>query len=219
MKRKPQRRGPRDVPTYQLKTVLGGLRPPIWRRVLVRGDIPLGLLHAVIQVAMGWTNSHLHQFLVGEQYYSDPTFGLEDYSGEPSTLDENQITLRQVAPHPRDSFLYEYDFGDSWEHVVRVEKILAQKRPTTAFAECTGGARACPPEDCGGVFGYEELLDTLQHPKRKEYAELIEWLGGSFDPEAFDLDRVNKSLRRLQWPCATIAQLARVLMQRDRVKG
>jgi hypothetical protein len=219
MKRKSQRGVPRDVPTYQLKIVLSGLRPPIWRRVLVRGDIPLGLLHAVVQVAMGWTNNHLHQFVAGERYYSDPAFGLEDYFGEPQTLDENQVTLRQVAPHQKDAFLYEYDFGDSWQHAIRVEKILAQNRPATAFAECTGGARACPPEDCGGVFGYEELLETLQHPRRKEYPELIDWLGGSFDPEAFDLDRVNKYLRLLKWPRATIPQLARVLMQRDRIRG
>jgi hypothetical protein len=218
MNRKSQRAGVQEIKILQLQIVLNYLRPAIWRRVRVRGDIPLGLLHAVIQVAMGWTNSHLHHFLVGERYYSDPSFGLDDYSDEEQTLDENQAVLTQVAPHKGDAFLYEYDFGDSWEHVIRVEKIQAPDPSWTAFAECIDGARACPPEDCGGVPGYEDLLETLKHPKREECKELMEWLGGSFDPEAFDLNRVNRHLRKLKWPRTTIAQLAGVLMQRDRVR-
>ena len=218
MNRKSQRASVQGITIYQLKIVLNYLRPAIWRRVLVRGDIPLGLLHAVIQVAMGWTNSHLHHFLVGERYYSDPSFGLDNYSDEEQTLDENQAVLTQVAPHKGDAFLYEYDFGDSWEHVIRVEKIQAPDPSWTVFAECIGGARACPPENCGGVPGYEDLLETLKHPKREEYRELMEWLGGSFDPEAFDLNKVNRHLGKLKWPRTTIVQLAGVLMQRDRVR-
>jgi hypothetical protein len=217
-KRPPRPGSHEQTAAYQLKITLSDLRPLIWRRVLVRGDINLGLLHAVIQVAMGWTNSHLHQFLVGERYYSDPSFGLDEYAERERTLDENRALLRQLAPHQRDRFWYEYDFGDSWHHEVRVEKISAPDPSWMAFAECLAGARACPPEDCGGVPGYEELLETLKHPGSEEYEEFMEWLGGSFDPEAFDLQKVNRYLRKLQWPRTTVAQLAGVLRQRDEVK-
>ena len=129
--------------------------------------------------------------------------------------------LAEVAPRKGDTFSYEYDFGDSWLHKIRVEKIQATDPAWTVFAECIGGARACPPEDCGGPWGYEDLLDALEHPRRKGYKDLMEWLDGSFDPEAFEpgLDKINKYLRKLKWPRTTVAQLARVLMQRDGVRG
>ncbi len=219
MNRKSRRASEQEIATYQLKMTLSDLRPVIWRQVLVRGDINLGLLHSVIQVAMGWTNSHLHHFLVGDRYYSDPSFGLDEYSDEERSLDENRAVLMEVAPHEEDVFRYGYDFGDSWEHDICVEKIQAPDPSRIAFAECIGGARACPPEDCGGVPGYEDLLETLKHPKRKEYKHFMEWLGGSFDPEAFDLDKVNRYLRKLKWPRTTADQLAQVLMQRDGARG
>jgi hypothetical protein len=204
-----------ETTAYQLKVTLRDLAPAIWRRLLVRGDINLGLLHAVIQVVMGWTNSHLHHFFVGGRYYSDPSFGLNQHSEDERTLDENETVLREVAPHKGDVFEYMYDFGDSWEHIIRVEKIQAPDPSWTVFAECLGGARACPPENCGGVPGYEDLLEALKHPEREEYEELMEWLGGSFDPRAFDLDKVNRYLHKLKWPRTTIAQLAQALMHRD----
>jgi hypothetical protein len=203
---------------YQLKITLSDLRPPIWRRVLVREDINLGLLHTVIQVAMGWTNSHLHQFLIGELYYSDPASGLNEYAEEQRTLDESRAILSQLAPHKGGRFSYEYDFGDSWHHEIRVEKIQAPDPSWQTFVECLGGARACPPEDCGGAPRYEQLLETLKHPKSEQYEEIMDWLGGSFDPEAFDLQEVNRYLRKLKWPRTTIAQLGGVLMQRDDAK-
>lgn len=217
-KRKSRSMGNEQTAAYQLKITLSDLRPLIWRRVLVRGDINLGLLHAVIQVTMGWTNSHLHQFLVGERYYSDPSFGLDEYAERERTLDENRALLSQVAPHKGDGFWYEYDFGDSWYHEIRVEKTQTPDPSWRSFAECIGGARACPPEDCGGPMGYEELLETLKHPGGEEYEESREWLGGSFDPRAFDLQMVNRYLHRLKWPRTTVAQLAGVLMQRDEAR-
>ena len=219
MKRKSPSTGKQEISDYQLKITLSDIKPAIWRQVRVRGDIPLGLLHAVIQVAMGWTNSHLHHFRIAERYYSDPAFGLDEYSEQAPTLDENQAILRDVARHKGDAFEYLYDFGDSWEHIVRVEKIQPADPDRKAFAECTGGARACPPEDCGGVPGYEDLLETLKHPKRAAYREMIEWLGGSFDPEVFDLDKTNRTLRKLKWPRTTIPELGRVLLQRPRARA
>lgn len=221
MNRKPRSADIPGAATYQLKIVLSDLKPAVWRRLLVRGDMNLGLLHAAIQVAMGWTNSHLHQFLVDDTYYSDPAFELGAPSAEHRVEDENQALLMGAAPHRGDVIWYEYDFGDSWRHEIRVEKIQATDPAWTVFAECIGGARACPPEDSGGPFGYQDLLDTLKHPKGEEYEELMEWLDPSFDPKALEpsLAKVNKYLRKLKWPRTTVAQLGRVLMQRDSVRG
>jgi len=212
-----------DIPraaTYQLKVVLGDVKPAIWRRLLVRGDMNLGLLHAVVQVTMGWTNSHLHQFLVDDVYYSDPAFELDAGPGEQRVEDETRTRLMDVAPQKGDVLWYEYDFGDSWNHGIRVEKIQPADSALQVFAECVGGARACPPEDSGGPFGYADLLDTLKHPERPEYEELMEWLDPSFDPRALEPspEKVNRYLRKLKWPRTTVAQLAGVLMQRDAVR-
>src|SRR5262249_31922490 len=125
----------------------------------------LGWLHAVLQVAMGWTNSHLHQFICDEHVYADPAFDLEKFEGEPPVLDERKAILRKLMPNVGDGLVYEYDFGDSWEHMVMLEKILPASAGTRLTAVCVGGERACPPEDCGGVGGYEELLKALKNRK------------------------------------------------------
>jgi hypothetical protein len=179
-------------PLYQIKVTLQGLRPPVWRRLQVPGDISLSKLHQVLQVAMGWTNSHLHQFKVGEEYYGEAgaEFGLEVKS-------ERRAKLNQVAPAEKSRFLYEYDFGDSWEHEILVEKILPPA-PGVGPPVCLAGKRACPPEDCGGVWGYAEMLDVLQHPNTARYEEITEWLGGEFDAEAFPLDAINADLKRIR---------------------
>ena len=204
---------------YHLEVALNGIKPRIWRRLQVSGDASLGWLHAVIQVAMGWTNSHLHQFIVGERVCSDPAFNLDqDGEGQP-ILDENKVTLMKVAPRQKDVFLYEYDFGDSWNHRVTVKKILASDPGAAKVALCLDGASACPPEDCGGVGGYEDLLQVIRDPRHEEHESMLEWLGGSFDPKAFDRERINKSLQKLKWPRTTVDQLAKVLMQRDGIRG
>lgn len=212
-------RNARPAPIYRIKVSLEGTKPPIWRRLQVPGTANLGWLHAVIQVAMGWTNSHLHQFGMGERLYSDPSFGLDEFEDDPRVLDENITPLLDIAHRAKSVFVYEYDFGDSWHHRITVEKILPPDSAAGRFAECLDGGRACPPEDCGGVWGYADLLKIIRNPKHKEYESMIEWLGGEFDPEAFDRDRINKYLRKLKWPHTTVSQLASVLMQRDGVKG
>lgn len=204
------------APLYHLKVSLEGIEPTIWRRLQVPGDANLGWLHAVIQVAMGWTNSHMHQFIVGKRLYSDPHLELDD---DLSVLDENTTTIIEVAPRAKTAFVYEYDFGDSWEHRITVEKILNWDSTAAGVAQCLDGARACPPDNCGGVWGYANLLEVIMDPKHEEYEDMMEWLGGKFDPEAFDRDRINKYLRKLKWPRTTVGQLAGVLMQRDGVKG
>src|SRR3954469_3483816 len=140
------------VPLYQIKITLKNSKPPIWRRVIVRADMPLPRFHSVIQIVMGWTNSHLYQFHAGENRYSTPNPEFSDMAGD-DELDENDYTVADVLPAPRKKLIYEYDFGDSWYHEVLVEKVLPPD-PSFKHPLCLAGENACPPEDCGGIWGY-----------------------------------------------------------------
>jgi hypothetical protein len=173
---------------YELKVTLEGIRPPIWRRFRVRDDITLEELHDLLQEIMGWTNSHLHQFVVGGTYYGhrDPEL--------PPRQDEKKVLLRQVLEKPKDRLIYEYDFGDSWEHRVVLEQMLAHE-PRARYPVVLAGKRACPPEDCGGVPGYYRLLEVLAAPRHPEHRDMVEWVGGSFDAESFDMGALNRALR------------------------
>lgn len=200
---------------YHLKVVLNETKPIIWRRLQVPGNATLGWLHAVLQVAIGWTNSHLHKFHVGGLLYSDPRQTPPELEGDPQVLDENKATLRQVVPRQKDVLGYEYDFGDSWFHQITAEKILGPDPGLSSLAVCLNGARACPPEDCGGPWGYDNLLKILRNPKHEEHKSMKQWLGRPLDPKAFDLDSINPCLRKLKWPRTTESQLRKVLMARD----
>lgn len=176
---------------YQLKITLKGSKPPIWRRFQVPADITLVRLHDVIQDVMGWTDSHLHQFIIGDTYYGrrDPEFGLDD------VMDERKTKLSQVVRNVKAKFAYEYDFGDGWEHLLVLEKILPPD-PGGRYPVCLDGKRNCPPEDCGGIWGYEgHFLKAIQNPKHPDHEDMLEWIGDSFDPEAFDVEEVNQRLR------------------------
>jgi len=179
-------------PIYTLKITLLGTEPPVWRRVVVRGDIWLEDLHYVIQSAMGWTNSHLHQFSVGKKRIGDPHPDLGDLE------DEADFALSDVAPRKGAKFIYEYDFGDDWQHEIRVEKIddnvVDHKHPV-----CTDGERNCPPEDVGGIWGYEELIAASGNPKHERHEEFAAWLGKPFNPEALDLKEANRQLKKLRY--------------------
>lgn len=201
------------APDYQLKVTLLNVKPSIWRRLRVPGRANLGWLHAVLQVAMGWTNSHLHHFLTEDARYTDPRYNDDlEPSGEPDR-DETKATLLQIAPKAGAQFAYEYDFGDSWVHEIAVEEVLPGS--ALAAAVCLDGSRACPPEDCGGIWGYAEFLKALKNPKHPEHGSMKEWIGGAFDPAAFDKAKVNFWLGQLKWPRVTEAQLRKVLMDRD----
>ncbi|SRR5581483_3870355 len=176
---------------YQLKITLRGSRPPIWRRIQVRGNTSLAKLHDIIQIVMGWTNSHLHQFQIGEKYYSDPQFDLD------FTASERGKSLDRLGLAPQKHFRYEYDFGDGWDHDILVEKILAPE-PDAHYPRCLKGKLACPPEDCGGIWGYYGLLETIKDPHHPDHKDMLEWLGGDFDPDALDLDIVNKQLHSVK---------------------
>lgn len=200
-----------NVKIYELKITLAGIEPGIWRKLLVRGDTNLGLLHAVFQVAMGWTNSHLHQFVAGYERFGDPATTSEEMGEH----DENKTTLRDIAPRTKSWFVYDYDFGDAWEHYVAVEKIHAPDVPPKYFANCLDGRRACPPEDCGGTWGYMDFLKSIKNPRHAEHLRMLKRIGGKFDPETFDLENINHSLQKLKWPHTTTGQLADVLKERD----
>ncbi len=182
-----------ETSIYQIKVTLEDSRPPIWRRLLVPGDVTLAQLHDIIQIAMGWEGYHLHQFIVGKTYYGEPH---PDYEPWAEMRDERKVTLRQIAPREGMKFRYEYDFGDSWLHQILVEKILPPE-PGKGYPVCIKGQRACPPEDVGGIWGYYNFLEAIQDPEHPEHEDYLEWIGGEFDPEEFDLEGVNKALQAL----------------------
>jgi hypothetical protein len=178
---------------YQLKVTLKGSKPPIWRRLLVPDDVTLARLHHIIQAAMGWWDYHLHQFIVGGNYFGVPD---PEYFDWIDMQDERKFKLNQIAPGEKHKFIYEYDFGDSWEHVILVEKVLPPE-PGATYPSCIKGRRARPPEDVGGIWGYADFLEAIRDPSHPEHESYVEWIGGEFDPEAFDLDEVNAALRDL----------------------
>lgn len=182
------------APIYQLKMTLKDSSPPIWRRVQVSGATTLPVLHVVLQLAMGWQGEHLHQYFVGRTVYAEPMPG--DDPDFFATKDERRTRLSQIAPGEGARFTYQYDFGDSWDHAILVEKIL-EPEPDARYPRCVAGRRACPPEDCGGMWGYYDLIQTLAGPNTQDRQEMIEWLGGEFDPAAFSLDEANQRLEAL----------------------
>jgi hypothetical protein len=165
---------------YQLKATLLETKPPVWRRIVVRADITLSGLHDVLQAAFGWWDCHLHEFEI-----DGTRFGIDDGEGWGAPpKDERRTRLNAVAT-TGSSFLYVYDFGDYWRHKIVVEKELAAA-PDTRHPACIGGRRACPPEDCGGTWGYLRFLEVIRDPRHEEHEEMLDWVGGHFDPEAFD---------------------------------
>jgi hypothetical protein len=179
---------------YQLKLTLDGVKPPIWRRLLVKEDINLLTLHEIIQRAMGWEGYHLHMFTIAGQIFGDQE---DDEFGDLGTKNETRYRLNKLGLGEKSKFKYEYDFGDSWEHTILVEKIVPAEKEVH-YPICLTGKRACPPEDVGGVWGYENFLESITDPNHKEHDEYMEWIGDSFDPEEFDLDEVNEILRGIR---------------------
>ena len=174
---------------YQVKITLRNTQPRIWRRVLVPRNVTLVKLHRVLQRAMGWTDSHLHRFVYGRGRHFNLGFGL------PSKVTaENKTKLGDVLSAPGDRLLYEYDFGDGWQHDVLLEQVLSHE--DSFLPVCVAGERACPPEDCGRPHGFAELLNILRNPDHPEHADRLEWLGDDFDPEHLDLTEINQKLSR-----------------------
>ncbi len=173
----------------QLRVSLNEAKPFVWRKFLIDENVSFHKLHEVIQVVMGWENYHLYQFV-----YNKTFIGLPD--ADTDLIDSRKLLLSQVFEKKKQKIGYEYDFGDSWEHTVLLEKFVEpidfQKYPV-----CIGGENACPPEDSGGFYVYQELLEIKKNKKHPEYKEkIVEWLGEDFNPKYFDLNNVNKQLSK-----------------------
>jgi hypothetical protein len=188
---------------YYLKVTLKDSKPLIWRDILVPSDLTLEELHYVIQTVMGWGNSHLHQFIAEEVLYTDDMasdkndeYSLNARDEEEHDRSEKKYTVAQILTKEQSSLIYEYDLGDSWTHKIELKKILPAD--THAFQpRCIRGEKACPPEDCGGIWGYTDILETLRNAKSSEKKDILERLGNDFNPDYFDVDEVNGLLRHL----------------------
>ncbi|MEL6865924.1 MAG: plasmid pRiA4b ORF-3 family protein [Bacteroidota bacterium] len=173
---------------YQIKITLEDAKPPIWRRIEIASETTLEDFHQIIQSAMGWRNCHLHHFIVDNEFYN-PQSEWDDFGNDYTGLKISDLLVAEGQ-----KLRYEYDFGDSWLHQIKLEKII-EKQKSTAYPRCIKGKRACPPEDCGGIWGYMELEDIMKNKKHKQYKDMLEWLGGPLEPEKFDLDEINQRLR------------------------
>lgn len=211
---------------YHLRITLQGTKPPIWRRVAVPSDVTLEQLHEIVQIVMGWTDSHLHHFLLHDKSLKQGPAAIARLYGEgrwdeiftasrgirvfvpattplgdPTEMDgenESAVTLAEVCPKVKSKLTYEYDFGDGWKHIIEVQKIVpAALKHGEKYPMCLAGKGACPPEDCGGVSGYYHLLDVIADENHEDHAEMVEWLEDDFDPSVFDIDAVNEALG--QW--------------------
>jgi hypothetical protein len=181
-----------------LNVAIRNATPPIWRRLQVPAAATFADLHEVIQGAFGWQHAHLHRFnSAGRRFSPEPSGG----GFGPAVEDESDVPLREVLRATGDEAVYWYDFGDDWYHDVLVEEVLPAS--TVAHAVCTGGGRAGPQEDSGGIWRYQDLCDALGDPKHPDHEDALEWLGegrggGRWDPARFDIDEINDRLRRIR---------------------
>jgi len=186
----PKRTKKSPTAVFRLRVELVYVAPPVWRLLLVPTNITLASLHDAVNEAMGWADSHLHMFMFKQRRFGDVT---KPDAGELKLQDERKVLLEDVVG-VGEVLLYEYDFGDGWTHHLKVEaKLEADER--FVYPLCVGGGRTCPPEDCGGPPGYEHLVAALRDPTSAAHDDLLAWVGGHFDPEGFDVNRVNQALR------------------------
>lgn len=177
----------------RLKATILDIEPPIWRRLEVPTDLTLDGLHRCLQSAFGWTNSHLHEFEVDGLSLAPP-----DLDDEFEKLNSRNQALWEFEGKV-DTFVYTYDYGDDWRHMIEIEA-WAEAEKGVQYPHCTGGARACPPEDCGGDQGYMNLIEIMKDPEHEEHDEMKEWVGPYFAPEVFDLRRANSVLKNVRTP-------------------
>ncbi len=179
---------------FQIQIALRGGQPKIWRRILIPSDLLLSDFHMIIQITMGWTNSHLHQFIKNRTFYTE-RMEEDDLWDEMDNVDYKKMKVSDLLLKEKEKIVYEYDFGDSWEHDIILEKILPIDN-SLKYPICLTGEMNCPPEDCGGVWGYSELLEILKDPEHEEYESYIEWLDEEFDAEYFNINEVNRLLEQ-----------------------
>lgn len=183
-----------DERFYLLSITLIDIEPHIWRRFVVPATITLDRLHDVIQIVMGWTDSHLHQFIIGQKKYT------EDPESKEDGLECGKYRLGDLIKKKGRGFEYLYDFGDGWQHDLILEDNRYDDVDLDFDIVCLGGERACPPEDVGGVMGYNRFCKVLNNPDHEDYESTREWIGGNYDSEKFDSDEVNWELiKYLRW--------------------
>ena len=180
---------------YQLLVEIDEIEPRVWRRVWVPDTLTMAKLDRIIQAAMGWTNSHPHEFEVDGKRYGIPDD--EDVYDTP-TLDDRRYKIGAVFGEAISGFRYTYDFGDNWRHAVTIENRLLPDDSFNTWPVCIAGQNACPPEDVGGVGGYAEFLEAIADPSHEEHAAMWQWSGGPFDPTGFDVNATNAALRGLR---------------------
>lgn len=185
---------PEQENLLQFKITLKDSKPPIWRRIVVPEDYTFFDLHVAIQDVFGWTDTHLHQFIIGNPCdRNSPIISWPYPDTEEEAIDERKTKLSDYIKSPKQLFHYEYDFGDGWMHDIIFEKIFAGNAKEK-YPQILDGARACPPEDCGGIWGYYDLIEILKNPKHEEFQDKMEWLSlddpKEFNPEEFDLKEV-----------------------------
>lgn len=192
-------------PILQFKVQLRDIKPAIWRRIEIPGSYTFWDLHVAIQDAMGWLDSHLHAFRIGDRRtHAEIEIGIPDpdgFEGDPERLPGWRVPVMEYLAEAGDRAQYDYDFGDGWEHDLLLEE-LTPRQAKTKYPRCLAGSRACPPEDCGGPGGYAQLLETLANPADPEHESMLEWLGGPFDPEAFDPREVRFDNPMKRWQIA-----------------
>jgi hypothetical protein len=179
----------------QLKISLENISPEIWREILVPKNYTFYQLHYAIQIAMGWTNSHLNEFIVKGYKIGILYDGMEEYDDE--LLDSKEIKIMSIIFEPGESFIYHYDFGDGWKHIVTIEKfVMLEDAEQLPF--CIAGELKCPPEDCGGIPGFYNFLSIVSDKSHPEYKETKYWVGGKYNRNEFNQDKVNKKLRNIK---------------------
>ena len=174
---------------YQLKITLKAVKPPIWRRLELPANLKLNDFYKILMHTMPWGGYHLWCFEANGQEY----MGDEESAEEMGTLLASKYKLSQFLSKEGEKGLFTYDFGDNWEHEILLEKIIFPE-PGVAYPRCTAGKRNCPPDDCGGPWGYPDFLQAISDPAHPEHEDMLEWIGGEFDPEEFDLEKVNQRL-------------------------
>lgn len=177
-----------SIKVYAIKVTLLGIRPPVWRRILVDWEITLSNLHRTLQTVMGWENAHLHQFVSPSQERFDPRHG-----SSTKIANESRTRLGDLICAPGARLLYEYDFGDGWQHELLLEEVLLGDESFRQI--CVAGERCCPPEDCGGPRGFAELLGAMGDAKHPDHENVCAWLG-NFAPESFSKEEINRPLGR-----------------------
>jgi len=178
---------------YQIKVTVHDVEPPIWRRIQIWEDATLTQLHRVLQVALGWEDCHLHEFIIERRAYGFPD-PEDDFFCDRKAIDERRERLRNVVPRVGTRFAYHYDFGDSWWHDLLLESIVLPE-PQAQYPRCLAGERRAPPENVGGPSGYARFLEAISHPERGEQEDSLQWQG-PFDPASFSLDAINERLHR-----------------------